>query len=30
MTLNRPYDTPVYAFECHPDSLVLCFENIKN
>jgi FkbM family methyltransferase len=30
IALNRAYDAPVYAFECHPDSLVLCSENIKN
>lgn len=30
MTLDPAYDAPVYGFECHPDPLVLCFENIKN
>ncbi len=30
IALNRAYDAQVYAFECHPDSLVLCSKNLKN
>ncbi|NEQ67491.1 MAG: FkbM family methyltransferase [Symploca sp. SIO2D2] len=30
IALNRAYNVPVYVFECNPESLVLCAENIKN